>query len=63
MKETPGLTKFADLVYNPNYIELEDDASGVNDDPYTIKFLSGQKENVVYNHKTYGHDAMIRKFN
>ena len=51
------------MVFNLNEIELEEDAIGIDDDPHHIHFLSGHKEKVVYNHKRYGHDAMIKKFN
>jgi len=51
------------MVFNLNEIELEEEAVGLNDDPVVIPFLSGYKEKVVYNHKRYGHDAMIKRFN
>jgi len=51
------------MVFNLNSIELEEDPIGVNDNPVIVPFLSGHKEKVVYNHKKYGHDAMIKKFN
>jgi len=51
------------MVYNFNEIELEEKAIGFYDDPLVIPYLSGYKEKIVYNHKRYGHDSMIKNFN
>jgi len=51
------------MVYNLNSIKMVDEPSGLNNEPVMVDYLSGYKEKIVYNHKRYGHDALIKRFN
>jgi len=44
MKQNPGFTQMADLMYNPNLINLQEDLLGLNDEKRHIKYFAGHKE-------------------
>ena len=51
------------MLYKVNQLELEEDSIGFDDSEDELYYLSVYKEGIFYNHKSYGHDAMIKRFN
>jgi len=55
-----GFTSLSDINFHYNYLELEDEGTGVYDEPIIIPFLTGTGlVNLINNYKPHGSDYML----